>query len=523
MSLFIAVPFLLAVLLLAFPMNHVGATSSSTPLFLPVVTYDSLGRGSASVAVADLNGDSKPDLVVASILGGPLSVLLGNGDGIFQPAVGVGNAGFSVAVADLNGDGKPDLVVTDLGLVGTVEVMLGNGDGSFQPAVAYDSGGAYSSSVAVADVNGDGKPDLVVTNEEGQFFGGLVDVLLGHGDGTFQPPVTYGSGGGDAWSVAVVDVNGDGDPDLIIANVCSRTSCSTHGVVSVLLNNGDGTFQTAMAYDSGGFDAFSVAVADVNGDGKSDIAVVNVRSDNVGMLIGNGDGTFQPAVTYARHGILGDGPESVAIADLNGDGKPDLMVAYCNSSGGSCGLTHGLVGVLLGNGDGTFQAAVTYTSGGFDAWAVVAADVDRDGRPDLVVANYCGKTYCTNGSVGVLLNNTSFCTTPPVITVSTSAASLWPPNGRMVPVAISGTITDEGCTVKTAAYAVKDEYGDVQPSGPVTTGTAGAYSFMVLLQASRLGADPDGRLYTITVSASNDVGNTGSEAGAVIVPHDHGR
>jgi FG-GAP-like repeat/FG-GAP repeat len=154
--------------LIAFPMNHVGATSSSTPLFLPVVTYGSLGRGSASVAVADLNGDSKPDLVVAGILGGPLSILLGNGDGTFHPAVGVGSAGFSVAVADLNGDGKPDLAVTNLGLVGTVEVMLGNGDGSFQPAVAYPSGGAYSSSAAVADVNGDSKLDLVVTN--GHYF-----------------------------------------------------------------------------------------------------------------------------------------------------------------------------------------------------------------------------------------------------------------------------------------------------------------------------------------------------------------
>jgi hypothetical protein len=354
------------------------------------------------VVVADLNGDGKPDLVVASILGGPLGVLLGNGDGTFQPAVSVGGAAFAVAVADLNGDGKPDLVVATL--TSTVGVLLGNGDGTFGPEVPYASGGSISTSVAIADVNGDGKPDLVVTNEEGQVFGGLVDVLLGNGDGTLQPAVTYASGGGDAWSVAIVDVNGDGKADLVVANVCSQSSCSTHGVVSVLLGNGNGTFQTAATYDSGGFQAFSVAVADVNGDGKLDIAVANVASDNVGVLLGNGDGTFQPAVTYAPGGILGQGPQSVALADVNGDGKPDLLVANCASNRiRSCGAAHGVAGVLLGNGDGTFQPAVTFGSAGYSAWAVAAADVNGDGRPDLLIANYCGATYCTNGSVGVLV------------------------------------------------------------------------------------------------------------------------
>jgi hypothetical protein len=122
----------------------------------------------------------------------------------------------------------------------------------------------------------------------------------------------------------------------------------------------------------------------------------------------------------------------------------------------------------------------------------------------------------------VLLNNTSQCTTPPVIALSATPKSLWPPNGKMVPVTFSGTITDTGCTVTTSSYAVRDEYGEVQPSGPVTLGPGGAYSFTVMLQATRLGTDLDGRLYTITVSASNNADNTGSQAGAVIVPHDQG-
>ena len=120
----------------------------------------------------------------------------------------------------------------------------------------------------------------------------------------------------------------------------------------------------------------------------------------------------------------------------------------------------------------------------------------------------------------MLLNNAPFCTTPPLVTVSTTPTSLWPPNGKMVPVVVSGTITDPGCTVTTAAYAVTDEYGEVQPNGPLTLGPGDVYSFTVFLEASRRGSDIDGRLYTVTVSAKNNAGITGSKASAVIVPHD---
>jgi hypothetical protein len=190
----------------------------------------------------------------------------------------------------------------------------------------------------------------------------------------------------------------------------------------------------------------------------------------------------------------------------------------------STGL-QGSVGVLLGNGDGTFQPVVAYGSGGVETMSSVAADVNGDGRPDIVtslcaVSQPCGSGV--DGAVGVLLNNTPFCMTPPVITLSATPKSLWPPNEKMVPVTISGKIADTGCSIKTAAYAVADEYGEVQPSGAVTLGAGGAYSFTVLLQASRLGADIDGRLYTITVSAGNSANKMGSQSGTVIVPHDRG-
>ncbi len=360
--------------------------------FLPPVTYSSGGLYSFSVAVADLNGDHKPDLVVtnrctdpACDSDGSVAVLLGNGDGTFQAAVIYDAGGLetqSVAVADVNGDGKPDILVANAS--DTVGVLLGNGDGTFQPAVTYDSGGAFPESIFIADVNGDGKPDILVANFESN----TVGVLLGNGDGTFQPAVTYGSGGPWPGSIFVADVNGDGKPDIVVANNGDIT-------VSVLLGNGDGTFQNAVTYNSGGVYPQSVVVADVNGDGKLDIVVANCSvswygcsywnaDGDVGVLLGNGDGTFQAAVAYDSGGM---GAWSVAVSDVNGDGRPDLIVANWGSDN---------VGVLMGGGRGTFAKAITTGVNGA-VTSVAVADVNGDGKPDLLVTIY--------GGVAVLLNN----------------------------------------------------------------------------------------------------------------------
>jgi uncharacterized protein (UPF0548 family) len=409
---------------------------AQSPSFANAVTYKSGGFNNLSIvlAVADVNGDSKPDLVVSNncVAGstgctyqgaGSVSVLLGNGDGTFQPAVSYasgGNEATSVAVADVNADSKPDIIVTN-GCMnaacanGAVAVLLGNGDGTFQAAVSYNSGDATPTSVAVGDVNGDGKPDLLVVggNTSGSAcFAGLpastgstVSVLLGNGDGTFQTAVSACTGGWNADFLTVADVNGDGKLDVLVANQCSFSSgglCGG-GNVGVLLGKGDGTFQTAVVYESGGYEVNSVAVADVNGDSKPDLVVSspNLAAGNssagaVSVLLGNGDGTFQPAVAYNSGGKA---TASVSLADVNGDGKLDAIAANWQSN---------TVTVLLGNGDGTFQTAVSYSSGGLQSNYIAAADVNADGKPDLIVGNECdsSSTGCQNGSIGVLLNTT---------------------------------------------------------------------------------------------------------------------
>ena len=389
--------------------------------FQAAVSYASGGDGAFSVEVGDVNGDGKPDLVVANASGiGSVGVLLGNGDGTFQTVVSYGSGGrspISVAMGDVNGDGKPDLVVSnECGsnnncANGSVAVLLGNGDGTFQAAPAYGSGGQGAQSVAVEDVNGDGKPDLIVASQyaDNNYANGSVSVLLGNGDGTFQAAVSYGSGGWNADSVAVGDVNGDGKPDLVVSNECISNNNCANGSVAVLLGNGDGTFQAAPAYGSGGQGAQSVAVEDVNGDGKPDLIVANVCISNnncangsVSVLLGNGDGTFKAAVSYGSGGYAA---LSVAVGDVNGDGKPDLVVANQSGSNNN-NNANGVVGVLLGNGDGTFQTAVSYGSGGQIADSVAVGDVNGDGKPDLVVANKCvSNNNCANGVVSVLLGN----------------------------------------------------------------------------------------------------------------------
>ncbi len=398
-----------------------GAAPSAGLSFEPAVTYGSGGYIAQGVAIADLNGDHISDIVVEnwwnpSDLHGAVGVLLGKGDGTFQPAVAYETAGtptYSVVLADVNGDGKIDIIVASCaGNSGTcgssdgvVSVLLGNGNGTFQSAISYDTGAPYAVGVATADVNGDGKPDLIVTNYGGESnLDGTVSVLFGNGNGTFQPAVLYDSGAQNANGVTVADANGDGIPDVLVANRC--VSCSS-GVLSVLFGNGNGTFQPAVTYPTGGTEAGWVRVADVNGDGIPDVIVANenlfLPNGTIAVFLGAGGGKFAPAVTYSSGGYAA---VELSINDMNGDGNLDIVVADCGPVSG-CGT--GQIGVLLGRGDGTFQPVTTYSSGAYNATALAVADLNGDGKPDLVAANQCAADNCTTGSVAVLLNNAGPC------------------------------------------------------------------------------------------------------------------
>jgi hypothetical protein len=401
--------------------------------FAPAVPYPSGGFGPNAVAAADLTGSGQPnDLVVANwctdatCTASSVGVLLGNGDGTFKTAVAYGSGGLyadSVAVADLRGNGKLDIVVGNCGypkitqcVGGNVGVLLGNGDGTFTLLGHFGLSGSGAASVAVADVNGDGKPDLVVAT--GATGAGFVDVLLGNGDGTFQTAVPYSSGGFTTLSVAVADVNGDGNPDVVVANWCPDSSCTTASSIGVLLNNGSGGFDPVVTYPSGGFNANSVMIGDVNGDGNVDVVVSNgsdtgTDAGNVSVLLGKGDGTFQTAVPYARNGF---GAASVALSDVNGDGKPDIVVSNCSTSAVGCAHADGDVAVLLGNGDGTFKTPTTFGSGGTTPFGVAVADFNGDGKPDIAAANCVGNQCGTGaGALGVLINTTLTATTTALI------------------------------------------------------------------------------------------------------------
>jgi hypothetical protein len=235
----------------------------------------------------------------------------------------------------VSGDGKPDLVTANSEYTAsTVSVLLGNGDGTFAAKVDY-AAGTGPQSVAIGDVGGDGKPDLVVAN----YFSATVSVtiLSGHGDGTFETTGGYWTGDYASFA-AISDVSGDGKLDLVTANLFNT--------VSVALGNGDGSFGARVDYTiwSG---PQSVAIGELSGDGKPDLAVANTYSNTVSVLLGNGDGTFEPQQKYGVEGY----PYSVAIGDVNGDGKPDLAAA--NGGWNSVSIL-----LNIGSGSATLAAAV---------------------------------------------------------------------------------------------------------------------------------------------------------------------
>jgi len=323
------------------------------------------------LAAADFNGDGIQDLVY---WWGAFSILKGTGDGSFIAGAQYQLAGNSyalaLAVADLNHDGKPDFAVTTANPA-SVAVFLGKGDGTFE-APLNTSAPAGLGKLVAGDFNGDGKLDLAVIESTAN--SGLADavlIFLGHGDGTFASPVAYPAGP-VASSIAVGDFNGDGKLDLAITNAGSQIDPQTGGV-SLLLGKGDGTFSAGtsitLRFAIAAFPAFGgpdrLVVADFNRDGKLDLAITSDEIAELAILLGRGDGSFQAPAIYPI-----DARNVMAVADLNGDKIPDLIVSG------------EVTGYLLGNGDGTFQPGVSVTS---QTGPLITADFNGDGKSDLAL------------------------------------------------------------------------------------------------------------------------------------------
>lgn len=337
--------------------------------------------GPGAIATADFNGDGIPDFVVASDNDQSVTAFLGKGDGTFTAVRTPGlQTGVALVVGDFNVDGIPDLAFTNGSnnnvASDSVTVLLGKGDGTFTTASTPTVGsGPYS--ITEADFNGDGIPDLATANLEDT----TVTVLLGKGDGTFTTAstISIGSSGYELDGIASGDFNGDGIQDLVTVN-------TGYDTLTVLLGNGDGTFQTGVTYNTGE-NPLSVAVGDFNGDGILDLATANEYDGSVSILLGKGDGSFEGAVAYG----VGYYPVSVVTGDFNADGDSDLAVV----NGGD-----NTVSVLLGKGDGTFASALSLPVGNSPK-PLVAIDFTGDGLPDLAVVNEGDLT------VSVLMNQ--FC------------------------------------------------------------------------------------------------------------------
>ena len=337
------------------------------------------GSFGGQIITADLRHNGRLDLIVVNNETLDISVLLGNGDGTFQPATNyVLNYSADTAVAaDFDGDGNIDIIAGDL-YAQDIEFLKGNGNGTLQDSIDYATPGTEGIGfIADGDLNHDGILDLVTTGYQGS----SVDVWMGNGDGGYQPPVNYQVGSGPQ-GLLPADVNNDGNLDIIAAD----SGDSASHAIAILLGNSDGTFQPVQ-YVAGNQGVYDVIAGDFNGDGKLDLAAVTPNTNTLSLYYGKGDGTFQNPVNYSTD----LNPNYVVAADFNGDGKPDLLVTAHGGDGG-------YIDVELNQGDGALQIPPSARLSEFSPYSAVPADLRNNGINDVLYAD-------PNNSFGYFLGN----------------------------------------------------------------------------------------------------------------------
>lgn len=342
------------------------------PTFAITSNYFGAGSNPSSLAVLDLNGDGKLDLITTNLFTGTITILFGDGSKFTgQLPFTVGGNPLALLGRDFNGDGKPDLGVVlgkfpptfnrrlEAADENAVAILLNDGSGGLTKAATIPVG-SNPNDIASGDFNGDGKADLAVPNIDTN----NVSILLGLGNGQFSAAMNFACGNAPA-ALAVGDFNGDGKTDLAVTN-------ATDNKMAILLGAGDGSFGSP-AFFAVGTQPEAIATGDFNADSKLDLVTANYGADNVSVLLGTGQGSFGTANQFPT----GSEPTSVKVADMNGDNKLDLVVANEGSNN---------VSILNGNGTGTFGTPINFPVGS-EPSEVAIADFNGDGRFDFLTAN----------------------------------------------------------------------------------------------------------------------------------------